>query len=111
MHYYLYKIINKINQKIYIGVHYTSNLEDGYMGSGKYLKLAITKYGIENFEKEILESFDNSEDMYNAEKLLVTKEFIKRKDTYNLKIGGEGGWDYVNKLTPEQLEIKKRKNV
>ena len=41
MYYYLYKITNKINQKVYIGVHTTSNMEDGYMGSGKYLKRAI----------------------------------------------------------------------
>ena len=30
------------------------------------------------------------------EKMVVTEEFCKREDVYNIKIGGEGGWDYVN---------------
>lgn len=108
MHYYLYKITNKINQKFYIGVHSTSKLEDGYMGSGKHLKHAIKKYGKENFEKEILETFDNAKDMYDAERLLVNEEFIKRPDTYNLKLGGEGGWDYIsnNEILSNQRKVR-----
>lgn len=38
MFYYIYKIINKINNKIYIGVYFIENLDDGYMGFGKLLK-------------------------------------------------------------------------
>ena len=53
MYFYLYQIINKLNDKIYVGVHKTDNLNDGYMGSGKILNRAIKKYGVENFEKDI----------------------------------------------------------
>ena len=88
---YLYKITNKINHKIYIGVHSTDNLNDGYMGSGVILKLAKEKYGEENFEKEILEFFDSSKEMLEAEAKVVNNEFRNRKDTYNIALGGCSG--------------------
>lgn len=53
-YHYVYRIINKLNNKFYYGVHSTSNIDDGYMGSGKRLGYAKNKYGLENFEKEIL---------------------------------------------------------
>ena len=96
MFYTIYKITNKINGKIYIGKHQTKDLNDGYMGSGKNLKRAIKKYGIENFEKEILFQFDNESDMNTKEAELVTEEFIKEDSNYNICPGGQGGFGYIN---------------
>lgn len=87
MYYILYQITNKLNSKIYVGVHKTKDLEDGYMGSGKVIKAAIAKHGIENFEKKILKTFNNADDMFAAEAALVTEEFLAREDVYNLRRG------------------------
>jgi len=97
MYYYtIYQITNKINGKIYIGSHKTKNLNDNYMGSGKYLTHAINKYGVENFKKQILHIYDNPDDMYAKEAELVNADFLAEANTYNLRIGGFGGWDYIN---------------
>lgn len=96
MFYTIYKITNKINGKIYVGKHQTKDLNDGYMGSGKHLKKAQNKYGIENFEKEILFQFDNEAEMNAKEAELVTEEFCLREDNYNICPGGRGGFGYIN---------------
>lgn len=94
MFYIIYKITNNINNKIYIGAHQTTDLNDGYMGSGKCLLLAQKKYGLENFSKQILHVFDNAQDMYNMEAQLVNQKFISESTNYNIKLGGYGGWDH-----------------
>lgn len=97
MYYTVYKITDKINGKIYIGKHQTKKLDDGYMGSGKYLTRAIGKHGIENFQKDLLFVFDTELEMDAKEKELVTEEFCLRSDTYNLCVGGQGGFSYINR--------------
>lgn len=93
MFYCVYKITNKINNKFYIGMHQTCDLNDGYMGSGKRLHAAYKKYGVENFEKEILHVYDNEKDMKDKEKELV----VISEMSYNLCDGGKGGFGYINR--------------
>lgn len=100
-YYVLYQITNTVNNKIYIGLHQTTRIDDRYMGSGKLLKLAIKKYGIASFKKDILHVYDNLEDVIAAEIEIVTEEFCRRKDTYNIMPGGKFGSRRRNGLTFE----------
>lgn len=97
MFYLIYKITNLLNGMIYIGKHHTTDINDSYLGSSAWLNASIKKHGIENFKKEILFIFDNETDMNNKERELVNKEFVDRKDTYNLNEGGSGSWYACNK--------------
>ena len=109
MIYYVYQIKNKINNKIYIGKRKYKGenpLFDSYMGSGKLIKEAIKKYGKNNFQKIIIQSFDNEDDAFKLEKELVTKEFCNRKDTYNIHEGGTGSFSHIN-----NKPIEKRENI
>lgn len=105
MFYTIYEITNKINGKTYTGMHKTDNLDDGYMGSGKLIKRAIEKHGVENFVKVILHIFDNETDMKNKEKEVV----VLNENSYNLVEGGHGGFGYINR-NPEKYLTEKRMN-
>jgi hypothetical protein len=91
MNYIIYKTTNEINGKYYIGCHQTDNINDGYLGSGKHLRYAIKKYGIDNFKFEILYSVLSKEEMFELERNIVNEDLVKNPQTYNLKIGGSGG--------------------
>lgn len=103
MFYTIYKITNILNGKTYIGKHQTSNLNDGYMGSGKLLKRAVKKYGIKNFKKEILFIFKTEKEMNDKEKELV----IISENTYNLCEGGQGGFSFINRTRDHSSHNKK----
>ena len=51
---YIYITTNIINNKKYIGKRQKPEFDKNYKGSGRYLKNAINKYGIENFNTKIL---------------------------------------------------------
>lgn len=114
MKYIVYLTLCIPNNKIYIGVHETENPDkfDGYLGNGVFItrpasykksktpfQYAVNKYGIKNFKRITLSIFDTKEEAYLLEKQLVNKEFLQRPDTYNIKIGGEGG-------CPETAKVK-----
>jgi hypothetical protein len=120
--YYFYKVINLLNNEYYYGVHSTIDLNDNYFGSGKIIKRAINKYGINNFKREILKFFNNEEEMYKYEEDFITQELIDDLNCYNLCPGGKGGWvgkvsvesklrgaenirNYWKNITPEQRKM------
>lgn len=93
MIHYIYKITNVINGKGYIGKHSTNDINDGYFGSGVALKKAISKYGRENFNKEIL-CYCQSEDELNNMEMRKILQHGTYGVGYNLTKGGEGKLGY-----------------
>lgn len=101
----VYKTTNLVNLKIYIGVHRTNvEIFDYYYGCGCYKKdlkksiktgfpAALRKYGVQNFKRETLFEYPDTEEgrkaAFKKEGEIVDENFIKRKDTYNLVLGGE----------------------
>lgn len=106
MYYFCYRTTNTINGKTYTGVHQTNNLNDGYLGSGIGVKRAITKYGSENFHREILKYFDNHTEMYEYEAEIITEEVVRDTNTYNDTLGGKGGWFHCVKNGDENVMRK-----
>lgn len=87
---FVYKTTNLINNKYYIGVHSTDDLDDGYLGSGDLIKKAIRKYTKSKFIRHILFFCDSLADAYAKEKELVTEEVVMSNESYNLLTGGVG---------------------
>lgn len=92
-HYLIYKIVNNVNGKYYIGQHKTNNIYDRYMGSSKILSKAIDKYQLSSFTKIILFDYDNFNEMNNKEAELVpiVSCYPYNNMSYNLKEGGING--------------------
>jgi len=106
MIHYLYCIENLVNGKVYVGKHSTKNMNDGYMGSGTALLHAIEKHGVENFQKHVLITFETSEDAFKFERQIVNEEFISDDNTYNIRIGGMGGFDWINHSKIDKFKHK-----
>jgi group I intron endonuclease len=91
-YHFIYKTTNLINNKFYIGMHSTANLNDGYLGSGKKLRYSIRKYGKENFSTQVLEFLPDRESLKKREKEIVNERFIQDENCLNLQLGGGGGF-------------------
>ena len=83
--------------RYYIGVHKTSDQDDGYLGSGRWAVAAVRKYGSQAFVKLVLFLYEAPGEAYDKEYELVAAS----KDDplcMNLRSGGKGGWDYTNEI-------------
>lgn len=74
---------------IYVGAKGSKDPHgDSYLGSGTALIAAIEAEGKADFRKDIIAIFDNPEEASALEEAIVTREFVDRADTYNLRPKG-----------------------
>lgn len=119
MKYIVYCTRNKTNSKIYIGVHKTDNpfKFDGYLGCGLYdhnknfkartaFQKALKKHKAHNFTRITLGIFDDEDSAYALESALVDINFIKRRDTYNLVVGGKFNGSDASKRPVVQYSLQ-----
>jgi len=102
---HVYKVVNLINNKIYIGKEKKSDRD--YYGSGLLISRAINKYGKQYFKKVILCICRNYKEMNGKEKYWIDK--LNTTDVnrgYNIMLGGDGG-DYLTNH-PERDQIIKK---
>jgi len=87
---FIYKTTNLLSGRYYIGMHSANSLEDGYLGSGVYLRRSLNKYGKENHIREILELCESREELKSREEEIVNLQEIAKKECMNLMVGGRG---------------------
>jgi group I intron endonuclease len=111
--YLIYKTVNNINNKFYIGKQANSRID--YYGSGILLNKALKKYGKHNFTKHILESNLTRNEAADRERYWIQTLHATSKG-YNIALGGEGGSDrfkgrmkWWNSLTKEKQKAQQRR--
>jgi group I intron endonuclease len=107
----IYKTKNLINKKLYIGQDAFDN--PSYLGSGKYLKNAVKKYGRENFQKETVAWCYTKEHLNFLEKFYIEFFNTKFPGGYNLTDGGEGilGMKHSEKTKKKMSESARGKVI
>jgi len=104
---FIYKWVNHVNKKYYIGSHY-GPLDDGYVGSGVWFRRAYNK-NPENFSRTILKyltSEDPVELLTLEQQYLITECEVGNKDKcYNISRRAGGGWQLAGKADSEIAEI------
>jgi group I intron endonuclease len=90
----IYKLTNKLNQKVYIGqtrrtleARISEHIRDANARRGYYISNAISKYGIESFKIEILAETEDADALNYLEEYYIRK-YNSVDHGYNLSYGG-----------------------
>lgn len=111
----VYKITNKVNGKIYIGitnqgsgVRYYKHWSDARKGDPCPIHKAMAKYGKENFTLEIIDFADTYDELKEKEKFYIKKfNSMDRSVGYNLTEGGDGTFGRLHsEETKEKIRQK-----
>lgn len=105
----IYKITNKINNKIYIGcsknieyrwiAHKSESILEQYPPYNYSIHKAFRKYGIDNFNFEIIEIINDETQLFTKEKYWI-KYYDSYHNGYNETEGGDSGPRLPLELNP-----------
>lgn len=98
-YHYIYRTTCKITNKYYIGLHSASEINDGYLGSGKILKRSVNKYGKDNHIFEILEFCEDRKTLHIKEAEIVNSILLTDPLCMNLATGGSGSKNDTHRKT------------
>lgn len=105
---FVYLWINKINGKKYLGSH-KGKIDDNYIGSGIIFRNAIKKYGIDNFERNIIEIIQNSKEIQLREQYwLDYYNVAENEEFYNISGSAGGGRTLEGKSEEELIKWRKK---
>lgn len=108
MYGFIYITTNLINHKQYIGQKTIKNdsTDDTYLGSGKLIRQAISKYGRENFVREILDYAQSQEELdFLEEYYIELNQATKSPFFYNIAQGGRGGNKFAGWTEEERIKF------
>lgn len=103
---FIYEWTNKLDGMKYLGSH-KGTIDDGYTGSGKRFGNAVNKYGIENFERTIVEYIEKEEDILIREQHYLDTIGCAKSPLYYNIAPNAGGGDCGN--GPKISETKKKR--
>ena len=90
MYGYVYITENLTNGKRYIGQKAAVEFDQSYKGSGKLLKLALAKYGVDSFKVSLLATAETYDELNDLERHYISEyDAVKDQSFYNLSSGGD----------------------
>lgn len=107
MFYYTYLVVcteGKFQGKVYFGCHRTSNLNDGYIASGKLIRNYLKKYP-NDYYREIIKFYSSEEELQEAERELIKPHFNK---DYCLNLCEGGLFGKMTNEIRQKISNKKR---
>jgi group I intron endonuclease len=115
----VYKVINKINNKVYIGQtsktlenRIKSHIKEANNNSNLLLHKAIRKYGIDNFSWEIIKHCSTVQELNDTE-IATIKLYKSIENGYNITKGGVGilGYKHTDKTKSKISKLGKGRKI
>jgi len=94
----VFKTVNILNGKVFIGSSTKNN--PNFLGSSKALLKDIRKFGIKNFQREVIEHCETKSELFERERY-----WIQQLKAYNKSIGYNSDEEITNELLNKKIQV------